>query len=74
MMILLLILVVFEYIRKRKYVYGVLNVLGITAKQRSRFISLEYAGIVIVSLVMGLVTGILTEMIMKKAIIKFLLY
>ena len=74
LMIFLLILVVFEYIRKRKYVYGVLNVLGITAKQRSRFISLEYVGIVIVSLVMGLVTGILTEMIMKKAIIKFLLY
>jgi len=74
LMVLLLILVVFEYIRKRKYVYGVLNVLGITRKQRSRFIALEYAGIVGVSLIMGFVMGFLIDMIMKKAIIKFLLY
>lgn len=66
LMIVLLILVVLEYIRKRMYTYSVLTVLGIQKKQRNQFILWEYAGIVVSSMLGGLLGGILMTEIMKK--------
>lgn len=73
LMVFLLVLVVLEYIRKRKYVYGVLNILGISEKQRDRFIAIEYVGIVACSITIGFLLGITEAKLLRKVIIKFLI-
>jgi len=74
LMIFLLVLVVLEYMRKRRYVYGVLNVLGISEKQRSRFIAMEYVGIVVCSITIGILIGIvLTGKTMIPLLLTFII-
>lgn len=72
LMIILLILVVLEYIRKRMYTYSVLTVLGIQKKQRDRFVLWEYAGITISSIFGGVTFGIFLTEIMQKVLEKIL--
>lgn len=73
LMIVLLILVVLEYIRKRMYTYSVLTVLGIQKKQRNRLILWEYVGIVVSSMLGGVLLGICLTEVMKKVLINVLL-
>lgn len=73
LMIILLILVVIEYIRKRMYTYSVLTVLGIKRSQRNRFVLWEYVGIVVSSMLGGILSGIYLTEVTKKVLINVLL-
>ncbi len=62
----LLVIVVLDYIRKRSYSYALLQTLGIKKHHRNLFIGAEYAGIVLSSIVIGLLLGIFGAEAMKK--------
>ena len=66
LLIFLMILIIFGYIRKRSGDYAMLNILGIKKKHRYMYIGCEYLGIILGSIAGGLILGILEAMIVKK--------
>jgi len=57
LMLLLMIVVCISYIRKRSGFYGMMESLGIKQKHRNVFILIEYSGVFLVSLGIGLPLG-----------------
>lgn len=66
LLIFLMILIIFGYIRKRSGDYAMLNILGIKKKHRYMYIGCEYLGIILGSIAGGVILGILEAMIVKK--------
>lgn len=69
LLMILMILILLSYIRKRAYDYSILEMLGIQKKHKYMFIGLEYLGIVVCSIVGGELIGIVEVEIIKRCII-----
>ena len=74
----MMILIIFSYIRKRSYDYVLLDVMGIQKRHKYIFIGCEYLGIVVISILGGILFGaILSEIIkieLEKNLCKYNFY
>lgn len=68
LLVVLMILILLSYIRKRIYDYSMLEILGIQKKHKYMFIGFEYLGIVMCSVIGGLLIGGLEVEIIKRVI------
>lgn len=71
-LLVLLMLLISGYIRKRTAVYSMLMVFGIQKKHKCQWIAFEYLGIVVSSVIGGIILGILESWVIKKALECFL--
>lgn len=68
LLMVLMILILLSYIRKRVYDYSMLEVLGIQKKHKYMFIGFEYLGIIMGSIIGGVLIGVLEVEIIKRII------
>lgn len=61
----MMILIIFSYIRKRSYDYVLLDVMGIQKRHKYIFIGCEYLGIVVISILGGILFGAILSEIIK---------
>ena len=66
LLIFLMILIILSYIRKRAHDYAMLNILGMKKKHRYMYIGCEYLGIILGSIVGGLILGEVESLILKR--------
>ena len=66
LLIFLMILIILSYIRKRAHDYAMLNILGMKKKHRYMYIGCEYLGIILGSIVGGLILGEVESLIVKR--------
>ncbi|MDY2612533.1 MAG: FtsX-like permease family protein [Lachnospiraceae bacterium] len=66
LLVALMILTLLSYIRKRVYDYSMLEVLGIQKKHKYMFVGFEYLGIILGSVVGGVLVGVLEVEIIRR--------
>lgn len=65
LLVFMMILIIFSYIRKRSYDYVLLDVMGIQKRHKYIFIGCEYLGIVVISILGGILFGAILSEIIK---------
>ena len=65
LLVFMMILIIFSYIRKRSYDYVLLDVMGIQKRHKYIFIGCEYLGLVVISILGGILFGAILSEIIK---------
>ncbi len=65
---ILMVLMTLSYIRKRSYEYAMFSILGMKKKHRYRFIGCEYGGIILSSMLGGLLIGRIVSIMVLPAL------